>query len=170
MESGHFLIASLTTENELYISGQAECLGMLLYISSTTNLETAEWRYIDNVRFNSDNCLNCTYKAYNSLHLASDNTGDIFGILGYNNSAVKGGGWNKVTVIRFTVHENSATGKEIEGCVQLEQVNASEVDFGASMGIFIRDGRLEIYGTEYFDGPDDDSLTLSNWRAVSYKP
>jgi|GEM_PF-1567227 len=177
LKSGHFLIASLTTEHEPLTSGQAECLGMLLYISSTTNLETAEWRYIDNVRFrklpgseDDPNCSNCSYKAYNSLHLASDNTGDIFGILGYNNSAVKGGGWNKVTVIRFTVHENSATGKEIEGCVQLEQVNASEVDFGASMGIFIRDGRLEIYGTEYFDGPDDDSLTLSNWRAVSYKP
>ena len=32
------------------------------------------------------------------------------------------------------------------------------------MGIYIADGKLEIHGTEYFDGPKNDSLTVSIWK------
>ena len=173
LNTGHFLIASLTTEN--FELNQAECLGMLLYISSTTNLETAEWRYIDNVRFKSTNCENCTFLPYNSLHLAGDKNCDIFGILGYNSDYRKGLGTNYVTVIKFTVNADSATGTVVSGPVvagsvvagpvNLAQVPGSKVDFGASMGIYIADGKLEIYGTEYFDNACNCSLTVSKWRA-----
>jgi len=33
------------------------------------------------------------------------------------------------------------------------------------MGIYIADGKLEIYGTEYFDNACNCSLTVSKWRA-----
>jgi hypothetical protein len=163
LSSGHFLVASLTTEASE--PSQSECLGILLYISSTTELETSSWRYIDNVRFESENCVDCDFHPYNSLHLASDDSGAIFGLLGYNSLPLPGYGTNYVSLIKLSIGRNSASGTVLANSVELKQPGESKVDFAAAMGIFIdpTTKKLQIYGTEHYDDTCDCQLVTNSW-------
>jgi hypothetical protein len=155
LDTGHFLAVVITTKHTYYVHH------VLAYVSTTKDLDTTEWDFVARTRI--DDCASCDVRYDNSIHLISDESANIYMILGYNNNqTAKGLGENKLRVFEATITESAITLSQETGLLELEQPASSKVDFGASMGVYVENGRLRIVSTSaYEDGDNSYGNVLS---------